>query len=155
MSKPRLLLNHILSILDKEPMSSPQLCKATNKSRKVIRQNLLLAKSETLLEQDEFGKYHLTIHGRLRLLDHSVERPVESLSFEAYPQALYPRPSSSLDKPVIKCRLYIRESEEIKKIDGVTKNITRFLSTPGYGLIENATNLEASANSMTSEKSIP
>ncbi len=102
-------------------------------------------------ERGEFGKYNLTIHGRLRLLDHSVERPVESLSFEAYPQALYPRPSSSLDKPVIKCRLYIKESEEIKKIDGVTKNITRFLSTPGYGLIENATTLEASAAVLADE----
>ena len=55
MSKPRLLLNHILKILDKEPMSSSQLCKATNKSRKVIRQNMLITKSETLVEQDEFG----------------------------------------------------------------------------------------------------
>jgi hypothetical protein len=38
-----------------------------------------------------------------------------------------------------------------KKIDGVTKNITRFLSTPGYGLIENATNLEASAAVLADE----
>lgn len=150
MSKPRLLLNHILKILDKEPMSSSQLCKATNKSRKVIRQNMLIAKSETLVEQDEFGKYHLTIHGRLRLLDYSVERPVESLSFEAYSQALYPYASSSLDKPVIKCRLYIKDAQEIKEIDRITKNITRFLST-GYGLIENATNLEASAAELADE----
>lgn len=118
--------------------------------KKVIRQNLLIAKSETLVKQDEFGKYHLTIHGRLRLLEHSVERPVGSLSFEAYAQALYPRPSSSLET-VIKCRLYIKDAREIREIDIKTKNITRFLSTPGYGLTENATNLEASAAVLADE----
>ena len=115
MTRPRKILDKLLKLLDEEPLSSGEICAILQKSRKVVRQNLSIAKHEGLLEMDALKKYHVTDLGK-SLIDSAAKHSVEQVTFEVEPY-LVDHLGLWDSTPHAKCRLITKDAKKIRQKD--------------------------------------
>jgi biotin operon repressor len=114
LARRRELLQKILHLLDKEPLSFGEICSRTKKSENGIWKALNIAKSEDLIEIDSLKKYHLTSLGKSMI--GLAEQAVDSISFEVEPYVIdyldqWDRP------PRAKCTLIVKDANRIRQKD--------------------------------------
>lgn len=116
MAKPRKVLKKMLQLLNMCPMTSGDLCRKIRKHRKVVGQNLEIAKNENLLYQDGLKQYHLTSLGKVAI--DSMERSDNFTRWQIETQETDPIGLS--DRPKATCTLITEKAEKIREIDDKT-----------------------------------
>ena len=124
MARPRTFLKTILRLLNKQPMTSRDLCRKTKKSRKVVNQNLKTALKEGLVYQDGLERHHLTTLGKSAINDY-VERPTDKTSWQIQSQVIDNIGWGS-NTPRAICTLMIKDAEKIKELDNKTAYDIRY-----------------------------
>jgi hypothetical protein len=139
MSRIRIHIAKVLNLLDRKPMTRPEIAKKLKINRKIVWDNLVWANSKNLIYTDESGKYHLTPLGKSSV--GSSETPSDSVSIEVASQIV-----DSLrireESPKAKCTIQMEDAKEIKKLDNKTVYYERFITHDGLGLPENNTYLK-------------
>jgi hypothetical protein len=149
MARPRVVLPKMLRILKQRSATGAELCKITKKSSKIVHQYLKVGIGKNLIEQDSFGKYHLSPLGEQMVDEDVTNRSLDSRSFEVNSQVVYP--PNLPTQPAAKCTIHIENPDEILRLDKDTHEIhTALLKGGGYGTYENITDLKASAGMVVS-----
>jgi hypothetical protein len=145
MPKPRVYGPKILELLNKGPLTRPEITKKLKIDRKTVGDNLKWAEKKNLINS-VLGKYHITPLGKYHLtrgkLDtDSSEVLTDSVSFEVVSQII-----DSLnireESPKGKCTIQMEDAKKIKELDDKTIYSERFITHDGLGLPENDTYLK-------------
>ena len=145
MPKPRILLQPILKMLERKPLTTPEITKKLKKHRKVIGDNLIWASQKGWIEKDSLGRNQLTIHGKSII--GKGEKPMDSTLFEVNSQVLSAHDTMK-GRLSAKCTLYTENIHRIMEFDKDTYEYQTALMKSGYGTMENATNIQASAGAL-------
>ena len=145
MPKTRLLLQPILKLLERKPLTTPEITKKLKKHRKVIGDNLIWASQKGWIEKDSLGRNQLTMHGKSII--GKDEKPMNSTVFEVRSHVLS-APDIMKGRLSAKCILYAENVQRIMELDKDTREYQAALMMSGYGKMENATNIQASAGAL-------
>src|SRR5918995_238290 len=145
MAKPKKVLNRLLHLLNKKPLQKGEIRKALKINRKTEYQNCKEAQEKGWIEKDSLGRFQLTLQGKLII--GQGEKPIDSTVFEVNSQLLSP-PDIMKGRPTAKCTLYTENVQRIMELDKDTWEFQTALMMSGYGTMENATNIQASAGAL-------
>jgi hypothetical protein len=141
MARKKDALKKLMISLDKKPMLIGEIRNVLKIDRKTEFRVTREAVERRWAEKDSEGRIRITPLGRSSI--DAAERPIDSISMEAYSQVidfLEQRP----ERPTAKCTIEIENADKIKKLDSQTEAAKRFLTHDGLWLPENNTNLKAS-----------
>ncbi len=143
MAKPKEVLNCLLHLLNKKPLAKGQIHRALQVNRKTAYQNRKEAIKKGWIEEDNLGRFRLTLEGKLVI--NKANPTIDFASFEVSSQVLS-APEIMKGRPTAKCTIYTDKATKIMELDKDTHEYrTALMIGGGYDLSENATNIKASS----------